>query len=650
MSNPLNEEKQKELKDECEKILKFFGEHLAKNYGELLVKTFKAKAKAGPPKPRKVPTDVKGSEHNGFIRKRGAIIKSYKNRHMRLRNNELAYFKSETDTTARGQVPISGDYATRVCVAEKEKDATSNTFTFEVYNTKNPGDRVYFIECDSAEKRKQWMASIDETCKILATLKFLSSPNPENEMVIKAAFEVTLKETRLEFDVKEEAPAEGDEEAPPKPEKEQLQEIVLNRVKRIADPAIEEGLGQVPEMLRGKAQDLADKAVEAIVEGAVSPVFATFEKVLDEAQEKIQKPLEASMDLVIKTEEQVKDKLSELVNKAMEPIIQVISAPIESIFNQLIDPVADFYKVLIGKVYEAEKLFASAVSDLDKLVSKVDEVEIKINEMIDQIEEKAKGLVDMVKKILGKVQSALEKLGNVQLIGEIFKQVGKLVPQLIKIVSGELMKPIKQVIEKVRGMAGDNIDKAQEAIQAQVELLQDKVVGPLNVKTVALKLEATKALGKLPAQVKAALMILIDAFVDAPEGALALYQKTFVQSLKDSKVEIMTERVRIAFIAAGSVAYGAMKTDLSKACGKSYRKLTAAAVLPNVLDKVMPPIRDSLDDLRKDIPDAVKQFVDPVTVVEDFIAEQLETTIGLVTEPVQQVVDDTFARIAASFA
>eukprot|EP00736_Rhodelphis_marinus_P001452 Rmarinus@m.7413 len=637
MSNPINEEVQQQIKDEVEAICKFFGENAPKNYIKLMVQLIKKKVKAGPPKPKRVPKSVVGPSYSSQIRKRGKILKGYKSRFLKLENNELVYFKAEGDKKVKGQVPINGDYSTRLSEDEKEKDASSNTYTFEIFNTKDPDARVYVVEVDSEETRKEWMRCINATCRILSTMKCFTEADPEKGMALEKAMNMTVSQTQKEFGVT------PDPKNPPSGNKDAFNKLVMSKVNAIVKDPIAEAVDQAPDMLKKKVEKIAMTVVEKTVSSITGPAWTGFETAVKTAGETVQGPIEGAVDTIVEVESKLKEKMKDITASALQPALDALQAPIDVVMEKLIEPAGEFYKTFIAEVKKIEKELSEAASDFDKVMDKLDSVSKKIENIIKDITKKAKDFTGKIKKVLKELKDKLADLADVDAIEDIVSGLENSVDDILGMLDSSVMKHLKEATAKIKALKDQAADAVESKAKELIEELKDNVISPLTVKCASAKSAVTSALASAPEEVKAAVAILLDAFLDAPDDAISKFEDSFCKALSKKSP------VHDSFLEGSKDGYGHLKGQMSGGVKKAYQKMTAGMLVPKIKAKVIPPVKEQIQSLADDIPDAVKEFLDPVQILEDFVTEQLEFAIITLLGPFQKQLDDTFARIAAQF-
>jgi len=88
----------------------------------------------------------------GELKKQGAIRKNWKSRWFILQGDNLFYFKSRQDVKPIDCIPLNN-----VSVYKASKAKRKNVFELR----SNDFDRVYYIQANSEQEQKEWMAAID---------------------------------------------------------------------------------------------------------------------------------------------------------------------------------------------------------------------------------------------------------------------------------------------------------------------------------------------------------------------------------------------------------------------------------------------------------------------------------------------------------
>ena len=106
----------------------------------------------------------------GWLNKKGAIMKSYKQRWMVLRGAELQWYESERQPTPQGSLTLQQGEHTVV--------DTPGDVKFEVH-PKDPKERAYFFKADSPQEKKRWMVALKEVLLDSSTSAALNVYSPD---------------------------------------------------------------------------------------------------------------------------------------------------------------------------------------------------------------------------------------------------------------------------------------------------------------------------------------------------------------------------------------------------------------------------------------------------------------------------------------
>ncbi|KAJ3444284.1 ribosomal protein S6 KINASE [Anaeramoeba flamelloides] len=106
--------------------------------------------------------DSKKVYKQGFLVKRGALIKSWKKRWFVIRGSVLSYYKSKTAKFPKGLIPLTPGVTVEITKKGRKKFVFSVTI---------PQKRTFFISASSEEDRKEWMEAISDTIKMIKTDK-----------------------------------------------------------------------------------------------------------------------------------------------------------------------------------------------------------------------------------------------------------------------------------------------------------------------------------------------------------------------------------------------------------------------------------------------------------------------------------------------
>eukprot|EP00736_Rhodelphis_marinus_P012040 Rmarinus@m.26503 len=644
MSNPLTKEKQEEIGDFAKKVCETFGETLLRSYTKHMIKFSKAKRKHyekfGPPKERPVPKTVVGSSFRGPATKKGKIMKNAVQRYLVLQNNSLVYFKDEAHANhgglPRGTVKISGDHAAR----ESDKDSFRMP-SFEIYSKKDPDRPKMKLSVSDEKVCRMWVKKINETCGVLGALAFLNSGgDPQEGLVLETAYSDAVGAILIEFNCNPNRQFGTHKEA--------LKFVILQKVSEMIDGTMEEAIAEMPEMMREKAKLVGEATKRRIVDSVIHPAWLGFDSTLMFAKDSIQKPLEDALDKVFEVEAKMKKQFGVMVRKKLDPLLQQLGEPLGAVLADVVEPLTALYQAFISQVMAIEAMLKGASGNLDALGNKLEEVQKKFFEALDHVRGAVATAMDSVRDVLERHAAEIDTIADTATLVDVVAAMKLALDAMIDFAVTDGISQMVPFIEKLKECHGDKCGESARVIKRKMMEVHHKILGELQVKTIPSKTQICTHLTKAPKEVKDAIVHVVTCTVDTVEAAMEAFEKQILSDLSTHKDETVSSCIQGSLATAAAAAYAHLQTSLSEAVATSFALLTSGMLVPKVASLVISHVHDPIHALRNDVPDALKDYIEPIDLLEEFVVENIEVVVDKVSEPFRKEINKRFAAARAA--
>jgi len=122
-------------------------------------------------------------DKDGFLTKQGGAIKTWKRRWFVLKGSKLWYFKSRTDTSAKGFIELEATTLVRDESANNKKKKTM--FSIQARGLK--GRRVFMMYPDTSQESAEWIEAIRKNIAACSASAKPAEPTPDASQALQAA-------------------------------------------------------------------------------------------------------------------------------------------------------------------------------------------------------------------------------------------------------------------------------------------------------------------------------------------------------------------------------------------------------------------------------------------------------------------------------